>query len=117
MRINIKEVKIAANALKGVSGCESVLNFLKEVIRDNQGMKTDLINREAYIESILWSEEDIKAALKKEGYESSPGNIAVVCNSLGDSLSDLSIESGWDVIYAVISNESENLKRGKHNAE
>ena len=100
-KVDAEELRIAILLLEGVPRCKNIAAALKE-LQENNNQPFELINRSEYIESILWSEEDIRNALEQYGYEMSQENVDKVVNRIVDSLGDRSVEAGWDVITSAI---------------
>lgn len=72
----------------------------------------NMINRDDYIASILWTEDDISTALENKGYKPSEENIEVIFNAprFEKTLHENSIATGWETIEYVISDNSDNLE-------
>ena len=71
-----------------------------------------MINRDDYIASILWTEDDISTALENKGYKPSEKNIEVILNAprFEKTLHENSIATGWETVEYVISDNSDNLE-------
>lgn len=64
----------------------------------------DLLNRDDYIATVLWSKEDIEAALEEKGYPVTKGNVNAVINSgMLKALGDCT-DGDWEIIYQAIDN-------------
>lgn len=74
--------------------------------------EVNLIDKDSYIATILWTEEDIKDALKDLGYKATKKNINTVINNtrLTKTLEEMSTATGWDVIQEIITTIGNQLK-------
>ena len=78
------------------------LKTLLEGKPDNQFL--DLLNRDDYIATKLWSKEDIEAALEEKGYPVTEDNVNAVINSgMLKTLGDCT-DGDWEIIYQAIDN-------------
>jgi len=60
---------------------------------------------------IGWNDEDLKKALKNNGFKPTDENIKKIKRSgLKKLLEDNSIEEGWDTIFWVIEQQAEHLE-------
>lgn len=73
----------------------------------------DLLNRDDYIATVLWSKEDIEAALEEKGYPVTKGNVNAVINSgMLKALGDCT-DGDWEIIYQAIDNCASGKTGGK----
>lgn len=120
MRFTIKEIENAAKMLKNIEPrLANELNRIVEEASNNKYPSTnkqeiELINKNEYFASILWTRYDIKCTLEENGYEGTDENINAVLNEI--SISDMEdCENGWNIINAAFYRCKENLsmKEGK----
>ena len=77
----------------------------------------DNMCEEEPIAKIVWLPEDLREALRHEGFKPSDENIEVLlANRLRKTIEDLSIERGWDIIYDVIGMYQEELEEDENAA-
>ena len=83
---------------------------LKEMVDDPECYDCNLINRNHYLATVLWRVEDVKKALKNNGFAGTEENVDTVCrDGLIKSLEDCS--EGWDVIDFAICSLGDYLER------
>lgn len=85
--------------------CENVKTVLKRILCDpeNTSNKVNIIDREAYLATILWTEEDISQALYQMKIEDSEENMSMIIGEyLSDEIEEAGIAAGWDVINDTI---------------
>jgi len=79
---------------------EALEQMLKAMEHDNRD-GLNLIDRDSYIATVLWQEEDIKSVLEDRGFPTDEETVTEVLNHLSISqLEDCS--DGFDVIHAAV---------------
>lgn len=109
MKISKKQLLSALSILeehdtKNKAGAvrRALKKICKDMDRDDRDDTADLIDRNAYIATILWQEDDIKEALWEHDIKPSRSIIdEVVCKLDTDEMENC--EHGWDVINDTIS--------------
>ncbi len=107
MTILKSRMREAVDVLKA-AGLTDVSDVLRSIVenKDNETNKIELVDTNAFVASILLSNEDIEIALKEEGYEVNEENIRSVREYLdctGRSLSEI-IEEESDTGFYTIRN-------------
>ncbi len=99
---NDAPLPLTAGTLRMLSEGENIpqLEAFLEGRPDDQFL--DLLNRDDYIATVLWSKADIETALEEKGYPVTEDNVNAVINSgmlkcLGDCT-----DGDWEVIYQTI---------------
>lgn len=102
-----------AISLLAEHGEAGTANALKLMLADTK--KHDLIDRNAYLASILWQKEDLEKALRQNHYKTTDENIAILAKVLPCcSLEERSIEAGWYAIDHAVWKVRESLEREVH---
>ena len=63
----------------------------------------EIINRNNYVASILWTEGDLKTALSNNGIKVTDENIEELISNMGN-FEDREIECGYSILDTIISN-------------
>ncbi len=95
-----EELETAIEILKNNGASKEVITELEFVLKQRDFGELNLIDKNAYISTILWEDADIEAALVKNEIEVTDERIADVANHVTEALSNC--ESGWDAIDEAI---------------
>lgn len=111
MTISIDEVKYALMVVKDQSGnvpkfminlYDTLTAIVNQAEAGNRNV-VDLIDREAMIATVLWSDEDLKAGLNDHDWSETEHNVKAVLSELSpQAMCGGMIETGWDYINAAI---------------
>ena len=124
MKIAKKRLTEAADVLR-MAGMLDISDMLKE-IAENKESRTDyaeVVDTNAYVASILWSNEDIRDALEDEGYAVNEENLQTIReyqNCVGEFLGEIierQSETGYHVIRNAIDELSMDLEPGDKEME
>lgn len=105
MTVSKKEIEDALSILKANGGsakAEKLCGALSYIIDGMGGREhADIIDRDAYIASVLWHRKDIEEALDERGLEPADENVGKAIGALDTGMLE-DCSDGWDAIYDAV---------------
>ena len=97
-----KELWQAIAILKACDRCPELTDTLESILNNtnNPYSTVDLLDRNAFMATVLWTDEDIEGILRSEGIEPTDAIMHTVKCRVVDSLEDCS--DGYEIITAAI---------------